>query len=485
MNTPIVRIYAFFLLLFASLIALTSTWAIFDASDLEANTANKRPLFEQQRVARGKILSADGELLAVSERQGKGENRTFERSYPTAELFAHPVGYDFIDQRAGIELSFNDTLVGKENEFTSIIDQLRGRTEKGSDLTLTLDAGAQQTATDLLNGESAPGAVVAIEPDTGAVRVMASTPSYNPNTIPADIDALNNPGEGATPVLINRATQNPYPPGSTMKVVTAAAALDSGEYTPDSVVDGSSPIDVSGVPLENFGGESPGPITLTQALTESVNTVWAQVGEDLGTETMVDYMERFGFYEKPDLQYPESQLRASGPTKGSRLVKSGFDVGRVALGQGGAEGQMLATPLQMALVAATVANDGVQMKPTFLEEVTDPDGRVSAELDPTENRRVISNESADQLTQMMVNVTNEGTAAGLTVDAGEFAGKTGTAERDNTGLNQPWFIMFAPADDPQIAVAATIETCQGCFGGETAGPIATAVADQLLSGGGG
>jgi len=283
-------------------------------------------------------------------------------------------------------------------------------------------------------------------------------------------------------VLINRATQNPYPPGSTMKVVTAAAALDSGEFTPDSTVDGSSPQEVSGVPLENFGNESFGTITLTDALTNSVNTAWANVGEQLGTDTMVEYMERFGFYSTPDIDYPTEQIRASGPTRGSKLVKSGFDVGRVAIGQGGAEGQMLATPLQMAMVAATIGNDGKLMRPTFLQDVKDRDGRVTDQLQPDEIRQVISPDTAAELTAMMVNVTEEGTAAGLNVGSAPFAGKTGTAERNNEGLNQPWFLMFAPADDPEIAVVATIETCQGCFGGEVAGPIATAVAENLLAG---
>jgi hypothetical protein len=230
-----------------------------------------------------------------------------------------------------------------------------------------------------------------------------------------------------------------------------------------------------------FGNESFGEITLTDALTNSVNTVWANVGEELGAETMVEYMERFGFYSRPEFDYPEDQVRASGPTKtNGRLATEGFDVGRVAIGQGGAEGQMLATPLQMAMVAATVGNDGVQMRPTFLQEVKDPDGRVTDELDPDEVRRVISEESAAQLTQMMINVTEEGTASGLSVGGAQFAGKTGTAERDNAGLNQPWFVLFAPAEDPQIAVAATIESCQGCSGGQIAGPIATAVAQDLL-----
>jgi peptidoglycan glycosyltransferase len=151
MNAPIVRIYAFFLILFATLVALTSNWSVFQASELEANAENRRPLLEEQRVARGEIRSSDGELLAESVRSGKGERRQFTRDYPTGELFAHPVGYSFIEEgRTGIEQSFNDTLVGNENEFLSIVDQIRGRTEEGSDLTLTLDAGAQELATELL-----------------------------------------------------------------------------------------------------------------------------------------------------------------------------------------------------------------------------------------------------------------------------------------------------------------------------------------------
>lgn len=483
MNAPITRLYAFLLILFGLLVVFTSQWAVFDAEDLEASADNRRPLLEEQKIKRGEIRSSDGELLAVSEPRGKGETRRFVRSYPKGELFGHPVGYSFIEQgRAGIEQSENDVLVGDENEFATIIEQLTGSTEAGSDLTVTLDASAQQLAMDLLGGAGAPGALVAIEPETGAVRAMASTPGYDPNAIPEELESFNNPPEGAAPVLINRATQNPYPPGSTMKVVTAAAALDSGEFSPDSTIDGSSPADISGVPLENFGGESFGQITLTDALTNSVNTAWARVAEQLGTDTMVEYMERFGFYERPPLNYPDEQMRASGPTKGNRLVKSGFDVGRVAIGQGGAEGQMLATPLQMAMVAAAVANDGALMEPTFLEQVTDPDGRVTEELDPEQIRQAISTDSAQQLTEMMVNVTEEGTAAGLSVGGTTFAGKTGTAERNLEGLNQPWFLLFAPAENAEIAVVATVETCQGCFGGEVAGPIATAVAEDLLGG---
>jgi peptidoglycan glycosyltransferase len=266
-----------------------------------------------------------------------------------------------------------------------------------------------------------------------------------------------------------------------MKVVTAAAALDSGEFEPDSVLNADSPIEISGVPLENAGGQPFGEIDMTTALTNSVNTYWAQVGEQLGTETMVTYMERFGFFSDPELDYPDIQMRPSGVYDADdELVREGFDVGRVAIGQGGAEGQLLATATQMAEVAATVANGGRLMRPTFLQSATDPDGRQIEELDPSEQSQVISEESAAELTEMMVNVTEEGTAAGLSVAGASFAGKTGTAEIDLEGTNQPWFIGFAPADQPQVAVAATVERCAGCFGGEVAGPIATEVMESLL-----
>ena len=155
----------------------------------------------------------------------------------------------------------------------------------------------------------------------------------------------------------------------------------------------------------------------------------------------------------------------------------------MAIGQGGAEGEMQVAPLQMAEVVAAIANGGKLMKPTFLQEVTDPDGRVTEELDPEEQDQVISEESAQQLTEMMLNVTEdpEGTAGGFTVNGAPFPGKTGTAERNiELGINQPWFVMFAPTEDPQIAVAATVESCQGCTGGSTAAPIAQAVAEALV-----
>jgi peptidoglycan glycosyltransferase len=491
-NPPIVRLYGLLLVLFAALIGFTSYWAVFDANALKDNPQNRRPLIVEQTVKRGTIKTADGVTVAQSFPEGGGKHPVYVRRYPQGSEFGNPVGYSFVQVgRVGIERSENAALAGERNEFTSILDEIRGVPQEGDNLTLTIDAGAQQVATQALQSAIAStagasgsgGAVVALDPSTGAVKAMASVPGYDPNTVddPKVFKQLSREGSGAP--ILNRPTQSVYPPGSTMKVVTAAAALDSGQFTPDSVLSGASPQNIGGVPLFNAGNEPFGDIDMTTALTNSVNTYFAQVGEQLGSQTMVKYMKRFGFYSDPELDYPDDQMAPSGPyNSDGDLVTSGFDVGRVAIGQGGAEGQDLATPLQMAEVAATVANGGELMRPTFVQQVTDPDGRVTDRLDPKVASTAISPETAAQLTEMMTNVTEEGTASGLSVGGVTFAGKTGTAEIGDPAerINQPWFIAFAPADDPQVAVAATIERCAGCFGADVAGPVATQVMESLL-----
>jgi peptidoglycan glycosyltransferase len=473
-NAPITRLYVLVLVLFATLVAFTSYWSVFAADDLRNHVANRRPLLEEQRIKRGEIGTTDGVLVARSLPEGSGSDRIYVREYPQGEMFGHPVGYSYVQRgRSGIERSENDVLVGRENEFVSILDQIEGAAQEGSNLTVTLDAGAQSVATGALAGRN--GAVVAIEPQTGAVRAMAAVPRYDPNLIPDAFAELNSAGDSP---LFNRATQSGYPPGSTMKVVTAAAALDSGEYDPDSIVNGDSPKRISGVPLNNFGNQSFGDIDLTAALTNSVNTVWAQVGEDLGAETILEYMDRFGFNAKPPLDYPPDQMLASGVYDGDELLTSAdeIDIGRVAIGQE----RLRVTPLQMAMVVSAVANGGELMQPTFLQQVTDPDGRVSDELDPQAESRVMSEEAADELAEMMSSVVEEGTGTAAALAGIDVAGKTGTAEiNPAANVNQAWFIGFAPVDDPQIAVAATVERTSST-GGEVAAPIARDVMAELL-----
>ena len=488
MNVPIRRLLAVVLLLFALLVGFTSQWSVFDADDLEAKTENKRPLFEAQQIKRGKITTADGEVIANSTKTGENESYQYVRKYPQGSLFGNPIGYSFITQgTSGFERAENATLTGEENEFVSIIDQIRGQQREGSDIVTTLDASAQQLATDQLEATGRPGAVVAMDPSTGAIRVMASTPGYDPNTVPDDQDQLNNADPS---VLTNRAIQSLYPPGSTFKVVTAAAALDSGAATPDTVLSGATPQTFSGVPLANAGGEPFGDIDMRTALTHSVNTYFAQLGESVGAETLLEYMDRFGFGSDPEVQLPDDQKAASGifvvgGKAGFKQVDEGFDLARVAIGQGGQEGEVRASVTQMAEVAATIANGGKLMKPTLIEKVVDPDGRVTDELDPEVQSDVVSEETASELTDMMTSVVDEGTAEALADDLGgtTFAGKTGTAEINiEQDLAQPWFIAFAPVEDPQIAIAVTTDPCTGCFGGTDAGPIATSVMNELLSG---
>ena len=483
MNRQITQLFGLFVLLFAVLVAFTSYWSVLDAEGLEDNPSNRRALIREQKIPRGLILAADGNtVLARSIPRGRGEDRIFTRIYPTRGLFSHPVGYSFIrNGRISLEQSRNDALAGEEDEFESIFTGLEGKEREGLDVVTNLSVAGTEAAVAGLAGRK--GAVVAIEPQTGKVRVMVSIPEYDANLIPTEFGRLNRDPNKPT---LNRTTQELYPPGSTFKVVTATAALDSGKITPESIIDGSSPREVSGVPLANAGGVSFGPISFTDALTNSVNTVFAQVGETVGRATLVEYMKRYGFYEDPPLDYPDTQMVPSGIINGDgEYVEDGFDVGRVAIGQGGLEGEIRSAPLQMAQVAAAVANDGRLMKPQLTDRVVRKDGRVAERIEPDLQSRVMKPETAEQLTVMMSRVVEEGTGTAAALAGIRVAGKTGTAEVGaNREFTQPWFIAFAPVDNPRMAIAVTVERTTG-QGGTVAAPIARQVLEALLGEGGG
>ena len=476
MNAPIIRLFGLVVVLFAVLIAFTSRWAVFESKSLNDNTLNKRGVLEAARIKRGLIKAADGTVLARSLKQSGG---VYERTYPTGDLFSHAVGYSFTDiGQAGLERSYNDSLVGKRQGLDSLFDQLSGGRKEGDDLSLTLNPRAQKIANDALRATgNGRGAVVAMNPHTGAVEVMASTPGYDANGLDrrGRFAALNrDPG---SPVF-NRSTQSSYPPGSTFKVVTDIAAIDSGKYTPDSTVSGRNGKIISGVPLQNDNGESFGDIPLTEALTFSVNTVWAEVAETVGKTTMGRYMTRLGFYSRPPLDYPADQRQASGEYRNGRLLSplSRFiDVGRMGIGQ-----DLLAvTPLQMAMVASAVANNGVLVRPHLGSKVIDTDGRVRDDVRPEEESRVMRPSTAKSVTGMMSQVVKEGTGTAAALSGIEVAGKTGTAEVGQCSGNQTWFIAFAPVSNPKVAIAVTNECANGT-GGEVAAPIAKRVMEALL-----
>ena len=479
MNKPIIRVFAVLLVLFGLLGYFTTRWTVIDRAALQDNPQNKRELLAQQRIARGLIEAGTGTVLARSIRRADG---TYARRYPENGLFAQTVGYSFLNPgTAGLERFYNGQLTGRTAGFEGTLRKLQGKRQQGNDLQTSLDPPSQQIALDQLAGR--PGAVVALDPRNGRVKVMASVPSYDPNVLRgAKQTAVLNSAPGAP--LLNRTTAGLYPPGSTFKVVTAAAALDSGLYEPTSTVNGANGIEISGVPLNNDGQQDFGEIDLTTALTQSVNTVWAQVGERVGKRRMGRYMERFGFGSPVPVDLPADERLASGafcsPDGKRELVDptdSCVDIGRTAMGQD----KLLATPLQMAMVASAVANRGVLMRPQIGTRTIDPEGRTAYENTPQQFSRVMSASSAEKLTAMMTKVVQEGTGTAAALTGIDVAGKTGTAERDViNNITQPWFIAFAPASNPQIAIAVTIEETVGGFGGTDAAPIAKAVMESLL-----
>jgi penicillin-binding protein A len=477
-NRPIVRLYGLVVVLFALLLAFTSRWTIFEASSLRENSLNARGVLEQQHIRRGRILAANGAVLARSVRGAEG---TYYRRYPTGEEFAHAVGYSYIYPdlgQTGIELFRNDALTGKTGRnLQSVLDQLQGKKPQGEDVFTTLDPKAQRVAISALGGHQ--GAVVALDPRTGAVRVMVSTPGFDPNSLGSPRSYAKLATDSAGRPLVNRATQFGYAPGSTFKVVTATAAIDTGAFTAESMISGRNRVPISGVPLQNDENESFGPITLTEALVKSVNTVWAQVAERLGKQTMARYMNRFGFDRKPQLDYPADEMSVSGPYLGShRLAPTSplVDVGRMGIGQD----KLAVVPLQMAEVAAAVANRGRLMVPHLTERIVDADGRTVERISPRVQSVVMKPSTAKAVTTMMEAVVNEGTGTQAQIPGVKVAGKTGTAETQiGAAINNVWFIAFAPAANPTVAIAVTLQGVPG-QGAAFAAPVARQVMESLL-----
>jgi peptidoglycan glycosyltransferase len=474
-NKEIARLYGFVILLFAVLIAFTSRWTVFDATSLRSNKLNVRPRVEQEYVARGPIVAADGSTLAQSVRESEG---TFIRRYPFGAEFAQAIGFYYpVEGSAGLERYRNAPLAGQErSSLQTILDQLQGKTIAGDRVVTALRPKAQSIAISALGTHK--GAVVALNPKTGAIEVMASTPSFDPNKVATTSGSERLDRAPGSP-LLNRAVQDGYAPGSTFKIVTATAAIDTGKFTPQSALTGKNDLAVSGVPLGNDNNESFGEISLTQAFTKSVNTVWAQVAEKLGKATIARYMDSFGFERKPMLDYPADEMSPSGEFLNGHILAPTsdlVDVGRMGIG----EDKLNATPLQMAEVAAAVANDGRLMVPHLTDRIVDPEGRVVSSTTPRVQSVVMKPSTATAVRAMMESVVNEGTGSAAQIPGIQVAGKTGTAETQiGTNINNVWFVAFAPAANPTVAIAVTVEDVPG-FGGTFAAPVAREVLQALL-----
>jgi peptidoglycan glycosyltransferase len=468
MNRPIAHLFTVIMVLFGLLIIWTSRWTVFDASALQHNSLNKLDFYASLKIERGRILADNGEVLARSVRAGGG---TWTRVYPQGSLFAQAVGYDNarFGSSAGLEQYHSALLSGRAGStLSSVFGPLGGGQQVGDDLETTLDPRAQTMARSLLAGR--PGSVVALVPQTGAVKVLYSNPSYNDNAPDA---------KGGTQFF--RAVQGEYPPGSTFKIVTTTAALNSGKYTPNSMIDGKSPLLVSGVPLENDGNASYGPVTLTKALTYSINTVYAQVGQNVGRQLMASYMRRFGFYRLPPLDLPPGEMTASGERLGGKLLlptSSLVDVGRMSIGQD----KLTVTPLQMAMVASAVADNGTLMRPQLVTRAINVDGQTVRRFAPRVYSHVMRAPIAAELRQMMSDVVEEGTGTAANLQGLSAAGKTGTAQISSTqNVDDAWFIGLAPLAHPTVAVAVELDSIPNGYGGTYAAPIAAQIMKLLIS----
>jgi penicillin-binding protein A len=493
-NKQLLHVSVAALVLLAALIVSTTYWQTWAVGDLADKQDNSIQLVTRLTVNRGKILGAGGTVLVTNRKHRKHDLTIFTRRYPSGDLAPQLLGYATeAGTTTGLEQSLDDYLTGANtnltNTFKEELRRLGNQTVHGDNVILTLRPAVQALALQGLAGRC--GAVVALEAKTGAVLAMASSPTYNanlaerPNGI-ARISRIKGTCGDAS-ALYNNATQGLYPPGSTFKMVTAAAALDSGAYTPSSVfndpgycVEYGQHVSNAGNP-DQTGPEAFGNVTLAQGFEHSINSVFCNVGKHIGGEEIIKYAKRFGFYSLPPLDTPPGQRSSSGLYKNGKLwePKNNYqiDSGRLAFGQF----NLLATPLQMAMVGQTIANGGEEAQPYLVDRIVAPDGSLVARTTPHMLGRPIKPQTAAELNQMMQLVVQGGTAAtvGFPPDL-RVAGKTGTAETGISGVYDAWFVCFAPANNPRFVVAVQVEKQPNGFGASIAAPIAKSVLEKLL-----
>jgi peptidoglycan glycosyltransferase len=477
------------LVLLTALIVGVTYWQTWANASLAARQDNDIKLVASFTIKRGKIYAADGRTVVATNVQKKvGGQTLYFRRYPTGPLFANVVGYSTQSRnRTGIEQSYNDFLTGSnanlDTVFRSTVDKLKGSTITGNNIVLTIQPGLQALAHRLLQGKC--GAVVALEPSTGRVLAMATNPTFNPNLIENRFKQATTTNLPCGAALLNRATVGKYQPGSTFKMITASAALDTGRFTPDSPFDDPGYCIEYGKKVRNAGNpEAPetfGHVNLATGFEHSINSVFCNVGKALGAGTVLKYADRFGFYTVPPLELPENERVASGLYDHGRLFvpdnpDTQVDPGRLAFGQE----RLQVTPLQMAMVGATIANHGVEMRPRLIERIESPGGHTVTHFKPERLGTPIKRQTADELTSMMELAVQGGTGTPAQIPGIRVAGKTGTAETGRANINTTWFVCFAPADKPKIAIAVVVENQVGGFGGTVAAPIAKQLMEAAL-----
>jgi peptidoglycan glycosyltransferase len=465
--------------MFALVLGSLTYVQFFQAQELSANPWNSRQLFQDFGRQRGAIL-VDGR--AIAESVPSNDQFKFQRVYNDPELYAHLTGY--------YSLSLGSTqLEDRESEILSgtssslfydrVVRLFSGVDSEGASVELTIDPEIQQLASDLIPDDQ-QGSIVVLEPSTGNILAMVSKPTYDPNllsghdtaVIEENVAALSErPGLS---IYTNPATESLVAPGSVFKLIDAAAALESGDYDATSVIPNPPALEFPGIEyaLPNFvtgGCASRTTADLQFALEQSCNTPFAQIALDLGEEAIQEQAVRFGFGE--ELSIPTRVIASSFP---SDLTAP--ELAQSAVGQFDTR----VTPLQMAMVTAAIANDGQQMKPQLVKSIRAADLSLIESPEPEVLRQSVSAETADQLTEWMVNVVDNGTATGAQIPGVDVAGKTGTAEVTETGDNA-WFTGFAPADDPQVAVSIVMQNVDIPTGQQLTSPSAKRLIEAVLN----
>lgn len=446
-------------LIFLGMIGYLVHFVVYDSQEVINNPANKRQELLAQKVVRGDILSSDGKVLATTRTDKKG-NET--RVYPYGEVFCHAVGR-VSNSKTGVELEQSFPLLTSHvNPLKQLASELKGEKKQGDNVVTTLDATLQQAAYEALG--SYKGAAVAIEPSTGKILAMVSKPSYDPNTVSEQWDSLVEDASEES-VLLNRATQGLYPPGSTFKLLTAIeymrenSSYDKYQYT----CQGSDTF--GGNTIRCYSGERHGLVDLTTSLAESCNGSFAHIGTGLRIKSFRKLCEKFGFNRTMSVTFEYNKSTFSLSNKSDKA-----EIAQTAIGQG----KTTVTPLENALISATIANDGEMMTPYLVDRVESVEGSVVTQYEPQLQQKVIGKKMANQITEMMKAVVTDGTASSLKYLPYAVAGKTGTAEYDSSGTSHAWFVGFAPADDPQIVVSIVVE------GAGTGSQYAVPIAQKLF-----
>jgi peptidoglycan glycosyltransferase len=475
MNRPLRKVAAAALVMFVALLINANIVQVGEATSLKNNAHNVRVLYSQYSHQRGPIVVAG---KAIAESVPTKDALKYLRTYPGGALYAAITGYYSLTIGAtGIEQTNNPVLSGDaDNLFVKrISDYFTGRTPQGGAVVLTLDPAVQQAAYAALAGRR--GAVVALNPRTGAILALVTSPSYNPSPLtvhdPAEIQrAYKRLLASPNAPLLDRAISQTYPPGSTFKVITTAAALSSGHYNAKTVLPAPHELSLPQTThkLANFQGETCGShdkITLADALRVSCNTAYGALGLRLGQAALRRQADAFGFNSSLSIPLPVAPSRFPSDIPAPQVAFS-------AIGQF----SDAVTPLQMAMVAAAIGNGGVVMKPYLVAQERAPDSSVLDQATPREIGRAVSPSVATELTALMEGVVAKGTGTAAQLPGVTVAGKTGTAENVPGKPTHAWFICFAPAQNPQVALAVVVEN--GGIGGVTAAPIARRVLQAAL-----